>query len=137
MEKLTLDTGVKSYRINGGGVLRFNPSDPNVYARFMAATEAIKAMEQEISQWGDDPLQAMCKADREVKAQLQKVFGPENDFDQLLGGVNLLAVASNGERVITNLLNALQPVLTAGARRCAGEQVAAAAEKAQRRRESQ
>ena len=137
MEKLTLDTGVQSFRINGGGVLRFNPADPNVYARFMTATEKIKAMEQQISQCADDPLAAMCKADREVKAQLGMVFGMDNDFDALLGGVNLLAVATNGERVITNLLQALQPILTAGARRCAGEQVAAAKEKAQRRRETQ
>ena len=43
MEKLTFDTGLQRYRINGGAVLTFNPADPNVYARFMDAVEEIKA----------------------------------------------------------------------------------------------
>lgn len=35
MEQLTIDTGLREYAVNGGpehggGVLRFNPSDPNV-----------------------------------------------------------------------------------------------------------
>lgn len=39
MEQLTIDTGLREYAVNGGsehggGVLRFNPSDPNVYSRF-------------------------------------------------------------------------------------------------------
>ena len=30
MKQLTIDTGVQEFEINGSGVLRFNPSDPNV-----------------------------------------------------------------------------------------------------------
>ena len=41
-----------------------------------------------------------------------------------VGGVNLLAMASNGQRVIGNLLDALQPVLLDGARQCAAEKKA-------------
>ena len=37
MEKLRFDNGVKSYRLGSCGVLRFNPSDPNLYARLMEA----------------------------------------------------------------------------------------------------
>ncbi len=37
MKQLTIDTGVQEFEINGSGVLRFNPSDPNVYNRFFAA----------------------------------------------------------------------------------------------------
>lgn len=120
MEKLIFDTGVQSYRINGGGVLRFNPTDPNVYARFLEAAESIKAAEKELAEC-DDALAAMTALDKKVKGILNGVFGSGNDFDALLGGVNLLAVAGNGERVVTNLLTALQPVLTQGAKRCAGE----------------
>lgn len=120
MEKLNFDTGLQSYRINGGGVLRFNPADPNVYARFLEAAERIKAAEAEL-EGSPDALAAMTALDKKVKAMLSEVFGAGNDFDALLGGVNLLAVASNGERVVTNLLTALQPVLTKGARLCAGE----------------
>ena len=120
MEKLTFDTGLQSYRINGGGVLRFNPADPNVYARFLEAAEKIKTAEEELAH-SEDVLGAMRLLDKKVKTALNEVFGAPNDFDALLGGVNLLAVAGNGQRVVTNLLNALQPILTEGARLCAGE----------------
>ena len=134
MEKLTFDTGLKCYRINGGGVLKFNPADPNVYARFMDAVEKIKQMEKTLAEMAGDPLEQMCQVDKTIKETLSWVFGEENDFDSLLGGVNLLAVASNGQRVVANLLEALLPVLTQGAQLCAGQQVAAAKAKAKARR---
>ena len=127
MDKLNFDTGVKSYRINGGGVLRFNPADPNVYTRFLAAAEEIKAAEIQLQQT-TDALAAVAEQDKKVKALLGGVF-PGNDFDALLGSVNLLAVASNGKPVVTNLLEALQPVLTEGAKLCA-KNIAAGAQKA-------
>ena len=54
MKQLIIDTGIQEFEINGSGVLRFNPSDPNVYNRFFAAettlteldAEAQKRMEQ-------------------------------------------------------------------------------------------
>ena len=55
--------------------------------------------------------------DREIKEKLSGVFGPGNDFDALLGGVNVMAVGNNGQRVITNLLNALAPCIEEGAER--------------------
>lgn len=132
MEKLNFDSGVKEYQINNGGVLRFNPSDPNVYARFMDAMDSIRSVEEklvakakELEQPGDQQvngaavLRLMQDADRETKQVLTEVFGEGNDFDEILGGVNLLAVAGNGERVITNLLTALQPIMISGAESCA------------------
>ena len=68
----------------------------------------------------------MTQADEKMKNILGWVFGESNDFHKLLGGVNLLAVADNGERVITNLFTALEPVLVEGAKRCAGELAAKA-----------
>ena len=35
--ELKIDTGVEEFRVNGRGVLRFNPADPNLYHRFFAA----------------------------------------------------------------------------------------------------
>ena len=134
MEKLTFDTGMKCYRINGGGVLRFNPADPNLYARFMEAAEQVQQLEKTQAEMAGDPLEKMCQVDKSIKKTLSWVFGEENDFDQLLGGVNLLAVAGNGQRVVVNLLEALLPVLTQGAEICAGVQVAAAKAKAKARR---
>lgn len=139
MEKLILDTGVKEYQINDGGVLRFNPSDPNVYTRFLDVMDKIQAVEDDLvakakelekaedqTQSGAAVLRLMAEADRETKKLLAEVFGEENDFDAILGGVNLLAVATNGERVITNFLAALQPIMVAGAENCAKQQADAA-----------
>lgn len=144
MEKLQFDSGVKSYRINGGGVLRFHPGDPNLYSRFLEAVEKFKALEQELAQkcakeenLGTDILHCLEDADEKMKKLLNWIFGGDNDFHKLLEGVNLLAVADNGERVITNLLQALEPVLLEGARRCANRQAQAAVQKAQARRSGQ
>ncbi len=124
MKKLSLDCGVQSYQV-GQGVLRFNPADPNVYARFLDALDKLTALEKELVCSGDGQAVIEClrKADIQVKGILQEVF-PGNDMEQIFGGVNLLAVGSNGERVITNFVAALEPVLTQGARQCAKAEAA-------------
>lgn len=142
MERIQFDSGVKSYRLNGGSLLRFNPGDPNVYARFLDAADKFQQVEQEMTQRaqcvpdgdGAAVVQLLQEADKQMKQVLTWVFGQENDFDKILGGINLLAVAGNGERVITNLLAALQPVLIQGAEECAKEKETAAVEKAKARR---
>ena len=126
MEKIQFDAGQRSYRINGNGILRFNPGDPNLYARFMEAVEKLQAVETELMQQGEsaqgeDIVKLMGSADEKMKSILNWVFGGDNDFHKLLGGVNLLAVADNGERVVTNLFAALEPVLVDGAKRCAAD----------------
>lgn len=126
MEKIQFDSGIRSYRINGEGILRFHPGDPNLYARFLEAVEKLKAVEEELTRQaenaeGADIVKLMTRADEQMKGILNWVFGAENDFHKLLGGVNLLAVAENGERVVTNLFAALEPVLVEGAKRCAGD----------------
>lgn len=132
MEKIQFDVGQRSYRINGGGILRFNPGDPNLYARFLEAVPKLQAVEEELVQQaetlqGEDIVKLMQQADEKMKGILNWVFSG-NDFHGLLSGVNLLAVADNGERVVTNLFAALEPVLTEGAKRCAGEQARLARE---------
>ena len=127
MEKIQFDSGVRSYRINGGGILRFNPSDPNMYSRFLEAVEKLQEAEKELTRQAEtaqaqDIVKLMTQADEKMKNILGWVFGESNDFHKLLGGVNLLAVADNGERVVTNLFAALEPVLVEGAKRCAGQQ---------------
>ena len=144
MEKLIFDAGIKEYEINGNGVLRFNPSDPNVYARFFDAAEQIQQIEKDLTEKGkalvkdekngEAAIRLIQEADKKVKDLLGQVFGAGNDFDKLLGGVNLLAVAVNGERVVTNLLQALMPIIEDGAKKCADQRVDDAVALAQKNR---
>ena len=141
MEKIQFDSGVKSYKL-GCGQLRFNPGDPNVYVRFMDACDSFRSIEKDLiaqaqcvreEDLGTAAVNLLQAADKQMKSLFNQVF-PGNDFDKLLEGVNLLAVADNGERVITNLLKALEPVLIAGAQRCASQTAQAAKAQAQARR---
>lgn len=124
MEKLTFDSGVKTYKV-GAGVLKFNPTDPNVYARFLEALDTLSNLEEELNKAsGTGAITALAQADKEVKRLLSHVFGPGNDLDAVFQGVSLLAVGGNGERLITNFLAAVEPILSEGARRCAEAEAA-------------
>ena len=46
MEKIQFDSGIRAYRINGGATMRFNPADPNLYARFLEAGEKMGEIEK-------------------------------------------------------------------------------------------
>lgn len=143
MEQLTIDTGLRSYAVNGGpeqggGILRFNPGDPNVYGRFLEARQKFLALEEQLSAQppcdGQQAIGLLTDTDRKVKELLSWVFGSWNDFDAMLGGTNLMAVAGNGERVITNLFAALQPILEEGAQACADRKAREAVQQAQAER---
>ena len=127
MKRIKLDSGLEELAI-GNGILRFNPKDPNLYVRFEQAVQKLEETEKELvekaPQSGMEAANLLHEADKKMKQILGWVFGPGNDFDQILGGVNLLAVAKNGERVVTNLFAALEPVLLQGARACAREKAA-------------
>lgn len=127
MQNIILDTGVEEFSFAGGGALRFNPCDPNLYARFMEAEKDMQALEDELNQAAGDGstpetvIRLSHEADKRAKALLSRVFGAGNDFDQILGGVSLLAMAGNGQRVIANLMDVLEGILTEGAARFARE----------------
>ena len=124
MENL-LDIGVEEYRIVGGGVLRFHPGDPNLFARFLAAEKDIQALEKELAQEqqaGQPVLQTMEAADGKIKEMLSQVFGGDNDFHKALGGVNLLAVGRDGRTLAYVLFEALEKILKEGADRFAKAQ---------------
>ena len=139
MEVLNFDSGIREYKINNNGVLRFNPGDPNVYARFVEASEKIQGIEKELetkaktvdNEDGAAVLHILSTADKQMKEVLSWVFGKGNDFNEIMEGVNLMAVATNGERVITNLLNALLPIIQEGAETCAKQQIGDAVQQAQ------
>lgn len=143
MQKLVFDSGIREYQLGEGGVLRFNPSDPNVYNRFLEAAKKVTAVEKNLvtkaqaleGNDGAKVISLMAEADREIKKILGWVFGAENDFDKILSGVNLLAVGANGERVITNLLYTLAPIMQEGAESCAQKKIGAAVAQAKQNRQ--
>lgn len=142
MNELHVDLGVEEYAL-GSGVLRFNPADPNLYARFLELEPQLQRMQEELNRGSEEAKDALAvlklleETDRQFKDLLTRVFGTENDFSRLLQGVNLLAVAANGSTVAENLLGALEPVLTQGAERFVTAQTQTAVEKARLRRENQ
>lgn len=71
---------------------------------------------------------------KEMKDLLGWVFGTHNDFEAIFCGVNIMGVAGNGERVITNFIHAVKPILESGARKCAKQQVNSAVGKAKMNR---
>lgn len=124
MEILNLDLGIKEYRLTEHGVLRFNPSDPNVYNRFLDAESEIRKVEQDMAKKakgvtdgsGEAAIRIMGEADAKIKGILNTVYGHGNDFHTILEGVNLMAVGNNGNRIISNLLDALTPIMEQGAK---------------------
>ena len=133
-QTIQFDDGLLRLDINGNGLLTFNPSDFNVYQRFFQLAKELPELEKRYAAEVETPpegdlteeetvaltgreLDRARAIDREIKDRLGAVFGPGNDFDALLGGVNLMALGSNGQRVVTNLLNALAPCIEEGAQR--------------------
>jgi transglutaminase-like putative cysteine protease len=85
METIQFDTGLRSYQV-GGGVLRFNPSDPNLYARFLEAETQLQALEQEFTQQlegltgaqrAETMVRLTAQTDKKLKAQ---VAGPTTTY---------------------------------------------------------
>lgn len=142
MDRLNVDLGIEEFAL-GNGVLRFNPADPNLYARFLELEPQLQQLQQELTRRSEEAtdvaqvLQLLAHTDRQFKDLLTGVFGGNNDFSRLLEGVNLLSAASDGHSVGENLLGALAPVLTQGAERFVQMQTQAALEKARHRRENQ
>lgn len=140
--KLTVDTGIKEYEINGNGVLRFNPSDPNLYRRFKEMVGFISGLEAEVEKRtsavsdGAEAVDILSEYDHKVKEKLSYVFGSWNDFDKILEGVNLMAISGSGELVITNLLNALRPIIEDGVKAYARMQAQKAVQQARTERDS-
>ena len=132
MEKISFDNGVQEFRLNGG-ILRFNPADPNVYLRLTQAEEKIRKIESDMT----TDAASLYEADRQLKEILNWVFGPGNDFNEIVGGVNLLAMAKNGRQVVDNLFSALEPVLARGAKASVDLQVETARKAAKARRAAQ
>ena len=85
--ELNIDTGVEEFRVNGRGVLRFNPANPNLYHRFFAAgaeldgydaalTKALAALDgDEQQRAAPEPLHGGCQPFRTRRNHLEAQAG--------------------------------------------------------------
>jgi hypothetical protein len=137
MDNLIFDTGIKEYLVNEGETLKFNPTDQNVYARFVEFYNEIGDItkeydnavkehgkvgpdgEKELDEKGFETASKLMeiskKTDRTIKDRLTYVFGESNDFDKMLDGVNIMAMTDTGQMVIENFLDALLPIIETNA----------------------
>lgn len=142
MNQLTVDCGLEEYGLFEGAVLRFNPADPNLYARYLELGPRLEQLQKDLQREfkadeGMQMVQLLQQTDRELKEMLTYVFGPQNDFFRLMQGINLLATGRNGLTVAENLMMALEPVLQEGAERFVRERTREACQQARQRRASQ
>lgn len=147
-QKLFIDDGLIGIEINDNGVLKFNPSDFNFYDRLMKFSKELPEIEKKYerdvevrtegaAEFVERQLEIARQIDAEVKLRLAYVFGYGNDFDKLFGGSNVLSPAKNGERIITNFLNAIIPFVEDGMKRFSANEVEIAKRNREQRRAAQ
>lgn len=140
MRELNFDSGIVEYRVNGKATLSFNRSDPNLYNRMQDLSSKLAAIDSDLKKEkdaADDGLALMkilSAYDKRIKAELSFVFGEQNDFDAIFEGQNVLSIAGNGKFLITNFIEALQPIIESGVKEYAKLEAANAVAQAKRER---
>lgn len=127
MENIVFDDGLIELNINNRGVIRFNPTDFNLYSRFFDICNKLqdiekeyKELENQIDTTKDDPetiaklFAGLNDIDRTVKRGLSDAFGDGNDIGSIFCGINIMSFGSNGERIVTNFLNSISPYIERG-----------------------
>lgn len=140
MRELNFDSGIVEYRVNGKATLSFNRSDPNLYNRMQDLSSKLAAIDSDLKKEKDaaDDGLALVKLfsayDKRIKAELSFVFGEQNDFNAIFEGQNVLSIAGNGKFLITNFIEALQPIIESGVKEYAKLEAANAVAQAKRER---
>lgn len=123
MEKLIFGTGLKRYEVNdNGAIFSFNPTDINLYSRFLKMRDEILKIGEKIEKLGDSNnlteegfadhfVAVFDEADKLGKKALTECFGKENDFDAIFDGANIFTLTDTGNWVITNFIEAITPVV--------------------------
>ena len=140
MRELNFDSGIVEYRVNGKATLSFNRSDPNLYNRMqelngkLAAIDSDLKKEKDAAEDGLALVKLFSAYDKRIKAELSFVCGEQNDFDAIFEGQNVLSIAGNGKFLITNFIEALQPIIESGVKEYAKLEAANAVAQAKRER---
>lgn len=123
MEKLIISTGIKRYEVNDSGeIFSFNPTDANLYARFLRAKEKIEAIGDELEKKkaeldlenradSEEAAFILEDADKRCKQALRECFAVDNDFDAMFDYVNCYSITDTGDCVIVNFLKAITPII--------------------------
>jgi len=126
MKTINFDTGIEVYKVNDNAVLKVNFKDPNLYGRFLEMQaeleniekkyeEKTKGIETEVNEKGfsnaEQTLKIMREIDVEIKEKFAYVFGIDNNFDEIFNGVHLMAIDKNGNRIVSNFLEAINPII--------------------------
>lgn len=108
---LKIDFGFKTFDVEDAegnivGQIRFNPSDPGFVARWDELKKAVEKM-------ADTPPaspEALGAMDAEIKRLMDAAFAAPC-ADVLFGGLSAFCLCGDGRYLISNVLDALQPVL--------------------------
>ena len=97
-------------------MVKFIKELPELEKKYHSEVELSRNEEKEDGSFGvvESGTDLAKAIDTEVKEKLNSVFGLGADFDMFLGGVNCMGFGMNGERIITNTLNAITPYLENG-----------------------
>ena len=118
MEKLSFATGLKEFELNGGQVLSFVPTDPQLMSRLFSAFETLDSTQTRYQQTGNDAADAKAffayveQMDAEMQVLLDGLFGVPIDraaFD----GASLFAVG-DGLPLWANFLFAIMDKMDVG-----------------------
>ena len=110
---ISIDLGLKSYTIedaegNEVGVIRFNPSDPGLLARWEEASEQMRELTKEPV----TDAAGIAELDKRIKEQMDYAFGtPVSEV--LFQSVSSLAMCANGKMVLENVLSACENLQSA------------------------
>ena len=97
MAELNFDTGLVTYKVNGGADITFNPADvafvKRLFATFDGLSERQEAIEFENGDVTGSELFALVeRRDREMRAKIDEVFA-EPVSDKVLGKASVYALA--------------------------------------------
>ena len=114
--KISFDTGIREYEVNGNAILRFNPTDLNLYNRLLEILQEIPQMiDKNVKEHeGKTGPQLFRALDIEAKKILSEAFGEGNDFDKIFGGVNIVAKRKAGGTVLEAFIEAILPIVKEG-----------------------
>ena len=86
MQSLTIDTGVQEFCVNGRGVLRFNPADPNLYHRFFALGAQLDALDAQMEENASDyvRLGELEEQKNALQAQMDALYEEWEQLDSSL-----------------------------------------------------